>query len=395
VKSPAAAKKPVTPAKDDSESSDSDDSSSAEDLPAISELASSHASGVKRKAEEDDSSDEEDSDSDGDETAPQAKRARSEEVGAPAAVESSDSEESDDEEMPDAPAPAIAQPAKAAAPTVIPSSQAIPARPYDPPAGYRLVESVGSPSANSSLFSESALEGKQIWHIIAPTDVPLSALTSLSLSAINSTTPIFTHNDTPYILRPNPSASIASSVLLPQSSTYTFAPTKVMSTLQLQAQVDLPNLSRRQADLNTGSSAAANIAQASLSTIRPQPKGLRMRYRPPGFGTGEPGRIGVDGAKGAGEDGEDDEDENDGQALQFPHALGAHTGRLRPDTSDTIPSPVKARKSKKRKEGVESLPSVTEIPIKLDDDAAAKALRKEAKRKKKQEAKTQAASRAA
>jgi hypothetical protein len=167
-----------------------------------------------------------------------------------------------------------------------------------------------------------------------------------------------------------------------------------MSTLQLQAQVDLPNLSKRQADLNTGSSAAANIAQAPLSVIRPQPKGLKMRYRPPGFGSGEPGRIGVDGAKGAGED-DEDEEQNDGQALQFPHALGAHTGRLRPDTSDTITSPVKAKKSKKRKEGAESRPSVAEVPIKVDNDAAAKALRKEAKKKKKQDLKAQGTGKAA
>jgi hypothetical protein len=103
----------------------------------------------------------------------------------------------------------------------------------------------------------------------------------------------------------------------------------------------------------------------------------------------------VDGAKGAGEDDEDDEEEDDGQALQFPHALGAHTGRLRPDTSETITSPVKAKKTKKRKEGVESLPSVTERPIKSDVDAAAKAKRKEAKRKKQQDAKAQGIGRTA
>ncbi|KAF1825209.1 uncharacterized protein K489DRAFT_377759 [Dissoconium aciculare CBS 342.82] len=402
VKPTAVAQRQTKQAREDSEESESseseqesdeeesDEDSSADESPATSAIVPGKANGVKRKAAEEISSEEEDSDSDGEETAPQAKRARSKEAEAAIVVESSDSEdeEVEDEEMPDV--SVTAQPAKPAVPSAKSTRQAIPARPYHPPAGYSLVESATVSSETSTLLSGSALEGKQIWHIIAPSNVPLSNLKSLSLSAINSTTPVLTHNNISYILRPNHAATSNSSVLVPHNSTYEFASAKVMSTLQLQAQIDLPNLSKRQADLNTGSSAAANIAQAPLSAIRPQPKGLRMRFRPPGFGSGNPGRIGVDNAEGAGKDDDEDMDggERDGQALQFPQALGAHTGRLRPDTSGTnAPAPAKSKKSKKRREGVESLPTAPEVSKQADDDAAAKAARKEARRKKKQEGK--------
>jgi hypothetical protein len=56
--------------------------------------------------------------------------------------------------------------------------------------------------------------------------------------------------------------------------------------------VPLPHLSDKQADKNTGSEAAASITQSTIRAPRPQLKGLKMRFLPTGFGTGDAGTLG-------------------------------------------------------------------------------------------------------
>lgn len=62
--------------------------------------------------------------------------------------------------------------------------------------------------------------------------------------------------------------------------------------LNLQALVELPHLTSKQADQNTGSEAAASITRSTIRAPRPQLKGLKMRFLPTGFGHGAVGTIG-------------------------------------------------------------------------------------------------------
>jgi hypothetical protein len=67
---------------------------------------------------------------------------------------------------------------------------------------------------------------------------------------------------------------------------------RISQSLRLRAEVQLPHLSSRQADVNTGSEAAASITRSTIRAPRPQLKGLKMRFMPTGFGSGDAGTLG-------------------------------------------------------------------------------------------------------
>jgi len=57
--------------------------------------------------------------------------------------------------------------------------------------------------------------------------------------------------------------------------------------------INLPKLSEKQADQNTGSEVAASITRSTIRAVRPQVQGLKMRFYPSGFETSEPATLGV------------------------------------------------------------------------------------------------------
>ncbi|KAG9725835.1 hypothetical protein KCU59_g15012, partial [Aureobasidium melanogenum] len=109
--------------------------------------------------------------------------------------DSSEEEESDsDVEMADAEKPAA--PVRAAGQAAAPETTVIvPPQPFVPPPGYKALntKSALAKTANS-LFDPSTISSKQIWHITAPSSVPLSQIKSVSLSAIQSHQTILSHN---------------------------------------------------------------------------------------------------------------------------------------------------------------------------------------------------------
>lgn len=206
-----------------------------------------------------------------------------------------------------------------------PLAQAVPAKSFKPPLGYSAVDSIMLSESNS-LFN-SDLQGKQIWHITAPSGIPLSSLTELTLSSISAAEPVLSYEDMPYVLNEDHTVGADSTALLvPSKGGYQKALPKVTRTLHLQQNIDLPSLSALQASQATGSHAAGDLAQAATTNVRPQPKGLRMRFKPPGFGRGNPGRIGSDSGS---DDGYADEDI--GPSFQFPRTLGQHGVEVRQD----------------------------------------------------------------
>jgi hypothetical protein len=225
-----------------------------------------------------------------------------------------------------------------------------------------------------SSFSASALEGKQIWHITAPSNVGISSLHDFALETVASNQAILSHDSVEYVFKEdtNPGNDYAT-ILEPMRDGYKSTRRKVERKLNLQPKITLPNLSIRQASQVTGSSAAGNIAAPSVSQIRPQPKGLRMRYRPPGFGPGELGPV------GPGSESIDDEGDTTQRrsSFQFPKALGAHgttkrnVGEHNVDTVEAeTATPAKKSKKKKRKEQV--IPDSQSQETKFNGVAASK-----------------------
>ena len=218
----------------------------------------------------------------------------------------------------DSPSTATTKPGKQTFTTApAPLVPMMPAKPLEPPAGYQPVDA--SLLTTPPSFSATALQGKQIWHITAPTHVPLSSLSSLALSSIHSGDTALTHRDTAYTLHPDPPVTgHTPAMLVPTPDGYARARHPITRTLHLRRKIVLPNLSDCQRDQHSGAAAAADVARAAVTTARPQPRGLRMRYKPPGFGTGSPGRIGSDSESA------DEAAPSVGRpSMQFPAALGA------------------------------------------------------------------------
>lgn len=233
----------------------------------------------------------------------------------------SGSSESDEKAAGDSPSPR-----RPAATEHQQSISAIPSKAFTPPSGYTAVDE--SLLSNNSGFSEGHLEGKQIWHITAPSNVPISALTELALSSISSGEAVLSHKNVSYALNEDKTMGAESTALLaPSAEGYQKIQPQISRTLHLQQKIDLPNLSARQASQVTESNAAGDVARASVSTVRPQPKGLRMRYKPPGFGKGRPGRIGS-GSESGGDEGAV---EGGTPSFQFPKTLGQHGVEVRQD----------------------------------------------------------------
>jgi hypothetical protein len=74
--------------------------------------------------------------------------------------------------------------------------------------------------------------------------------------------------------------------------------TSITQSFRLQAAVQLPHLSSKQADPNTGSEAAASITRSTIRAPRPQLTGLKMRFLPTGFGAGDAGTLGDSDSEG-------------------------------------------------------------------------------------------------
>ncbi|KAF2763955.1 hypothetical protein EJ03DRAFT_332277 [Teratosphaeria nubilosa] len=333
------------PSSEEDEGESEDESSDEEEVqgppPKIAEQLPAKVNGVKRSSEEqssDESSDESSSSrSSEEEERPAAKKAKMDEAETSDASDESDAEDSGDDEDADSdhqervqrPNPASQEQEPEPAPS-------LPAKPFVPPSGYTPLEII-----DTAVLPIESLGGKQIWHITAPSGVPLS-IAEVSLDVLRSGKHVLSHKGADYTLNEENVGDASPYIYLPGKDGFVAAPQRVSRTLHLQQKISLPNLTKRQANPTEGSAAAEDIAEAAVSTVRPQPKGLRMRWKPLGFGSGEPGMPLSDS---------DDEQERSKSkdTLQFAKALGAHGG------SDPMPNnnsevPTKKHK-KKRKDG--------------------------------------------
>ncbi|KAI4717946.1 hypothetical protein E4T48_05827 [Aureobasidium sp. EXF-10727] len=291
--------------------------------------------------------------------------------------DSSDEEENDsDVEMAEAETEKPAAPVRVAGQAAASETTAaavVPPQPFVPPPGYKALNTKSALAKTvNSLFDPSTISSKQIWHITAPSSVPLSQIKSVSLSAIQSHQTILSHNGTDYNLAEEPTNNAR--VLLPSSKSdaYTAVEIPVSKTLHLQQTIRLPNLSAYQTDPNTGSNAAASLRTPTISAPRPQPKGMRMRYKPPGFGDEDPGLIGSS------------EDESDANAKQVEKSAKEARSKRKRDEKEAE-TPKEKKRFRKAAEAAEKLAEGTldEAPETAEEKARKKAEKKDKKKKDK------------
>lgn len=169
---------------------------------------------------------------------------------------------------------------------------------YKPPSGFKAAKKQLPPSSTtSSLLSD--LRGKQLFHITAPSFLPLSKVKEVSLAKILQGEPILEHEGVQYGI---PSENIGhgdlggKSLLLYDSKTQTYysAPATTMPTYHVQQLIDLPK------SLGTEDAVLA-AAQDQIKPPRKQPKHLKMRFRPVGSEEGPPETIGSSSEESEGE----------------------------------------------------------------------------------------------
>jgi len=148
-------------------------------------------------------------------------------------------------------------------------------------------------SKSTHLFPPQTSAEKQIWYITAPANVPLSSLKELALDKLVEGEPVMTCKDVDYSFTTDDTARPTTSIMLPSENGFNALPIEVQKVVHLRQVVKLPTAPQSQAGISSTSTTTI-VPQFNVQkrTKREQPSGLRMRYRPPGAGTGDIGRIG-------------------------------------------------------------------------------------------------------
>ncbi|KAF2399741.1 hypothetical protein EJ06DRAFT_530546 [Trichodelitschia bisporula] len=244
-------KKAATPSSSDEES-DSDASSSDEDTTPQKNTAKVAQNGVsKKQASESEAESEVDEEESGD--------------------AESGSEEAEDEEPEAEEAPQQS--------TRLPDGTVHfrPAPPFHPPRGFQPIEASSIPTAPKFLSAEQ-LQGKQLWYITAPANVPITELKEVALEKISNNEPVFAHDGMDFAFVQDEEAATSTRIAVPRSKGFEILSMPVSEVLHMQQVPHIPS--------------ATDSAPGPRPPNRPQPKGLKMRFRPAAFGKEDPGTIG-------------------------------------------------------------------------------------------------------
>ncbi|KAJ5188769.1 hypothetical protein N7491_005090 [Penicillium cf. griseofulvum] len=163
-------------------------------------------------------------------------------------------------------------------------------QPYKPPAGFKSAKKQAPPSSKaSSLLSN--LKGKQVLHLTAPASLPLSKVKEVCMARIMQGEPIITHEGVNYgipveALSETDPASKSLLLFDEKTQKYCTAAHSVPS-YHVQEMIGL---------LSTSKKTDAVVAEMRkyVKPARPQPKNLKMRFRPVGTTTAPPETLGSD-----------------------------------------------------------------------------------------------------
>ncbi|KAF4305254.1 RNA polymerase I subunit RPA34.5 [Botryosphaeria dothidea] len=316
---PSKPPKPVSkPAPQDDDSS-SDKSSSSSGSGSDNESVAAKTNGAKKSqlekateaepgssSEVSDSSEEEDEDeeesseeaedikkSEAPKTAETTKNAASREEASGSESSSEESEsESEDESEDDAPAKS----AQTSSSSRLQTAQFRPAHPFEPPSGFKLIKSGLNPSSKlAKLLQSTDLSKKQIWHITAPADVDIKQIKQFARDGAALKKPAIEHKGVGYAFVPEQKDTrISAKLLVPTEKGYSAVPAEISETLHLQQIVNIPKLSENKAESSRSSGVTQKFVERPWKPARPQPEGLRMRYKPYGYSGDMEGAIGFD-----------------------------------------------------------------------------------------------------
>lgn len=194
----------------------------------------------------------------------------------------------------------------------------------------------------SSLLSN--LRGKQIYHVTAPSFLPLSSVKEISLAKIIQGEPVLTHQGINYGI-PADSLSQKESnkktLLLydGKSQAYYSVPAGEIKSYHVQEMISLPNGT-------TTKEVPASIAQESTKGPKTQPKHLKMRFKPVGSTDWTPETFGTSS----------EESEGEQPTFKFPKGSKAERKRKHAE-GDEKPLESPRKKSKKHSSQAEPAPS--------------------------------------
>lgn len=162
-------------------------------------------------------------------------------------------------------------------------------QPYNAPFGFKPAKKQTPPSSKTSSVL-SNLRGKQVFHITAPSFLPMSKVKEVSMAKILQGEPILTHDGVNYGI---PVESISENgngegkaLLVYDESTQTYhSTTDHIPTYHVQEMIDLPGATK-------ASDTAISALRDEVKPPRPQPKHLKMRFKPVGGLDARPETIG-------------------------------------------------------------------------------------------------------
>ncbi|KAL9009360.1 MAG: hypothetical protein Q9173_005605 [Seirophora scorigena] len=160
-----------------------------------------------------------------------------------------------------------------------------PPLPYDPPPGFQAA-TITSSTKVQKLFTKEKLHGKQIWYITAPAAIPIGSIKKVPIQKVTSGASIMSHQNADYGLITEADTNSTEKVLLIPSSegnVYRMPGAKIEKTLNLQQIVSLPSTATSSEVSING---VSSVPKSHIKSVRRQPEGLKMRYRP--FGDESP-----------------------------------------------------------------------------------------------------------
>ncbi|KAI2713707.1 hypothetical protein CBS147332_5447 [Penicillium roqueforti] len=161
-------------------------------------------------------------------------------------------------------------------------------QPYKPPAGFKSAKKQAPPSSKvSSLLSN--LDGKQVLHLTAPASLPLSKIKEVCMAKIMQGEPIISHDGVNYGI-PAETLSEADpatkSLLLFDEKTQTYSTAaQSIPSYHVQEMIGLPSTSKK-------TDAVVAELREYVKPARPQPKHMKMRFRPVGTTSALPETLG-------------------------------------------------------------------------------------------------------
>ncbi|KAJ5156043.1 hypothetical protein N7492_008846 [Penicillium capsulatum] len=161
-------------------------------------------------------------------------------------------------------------------------------QPYKAPSGFKSAKNQAPPSSNSASVL-SNLRGKQVYHITAPSFLPLSKVKEISMSKIIKGKPLLSYEGVEYGIPAesfNDTGSEGKTLLVFDQKTQSYRrQTDQVPSYHIQELVGLPET------INPDKSAVEALRDA-VKPPRAQPKNLKMRFRPVGSLPAAPETLG-------------------------------------------------------------------------------------------------------